>query len=318
MCKVSVVMTTYNGERFLAEQMQSLLKQTRLPDEVIICDDCSKDGTVETVRRFIETRGLSNWYFFENAENCGYVKNFREAMGRAGGDIMFLCDQDDVWEPDKIEKMAGAMEADPAILAMACGYRLIDGEGKPLVSDTKKFYSASGRDTEGGVSPVRSGKTLYYNIAQGCACAYRRELVEQYRAAQGGQQMPHDWALNLLAYQQQGLYYLNRELLRYRIHGKNQAGVSDARKKISNRIPNLLDYARIMEDAAGLPVAEDIAGEIRLLAEFTHVRVQWLRERKLSLWLKGFFRYFPTVRGYFFKEYLKDLALVLLKKLPGE
>lgn len=314
MDKISVVMTTYNGERFLVEQLVSLLAQTRVPDEVIICDDCSTDGTVAILRSFIANNGLTNWYVFENPDNFGYIKNFREAMRRSSGDIVFLCDQDDIWEPEKIEQMATAMDADPAIRAVACNYRLIDAEGAPLISNAKKYYKPSKRKTADNVSRVKSGKTLYYNIAQGCAYAYRRNLVEMYCGVKDCWDLPHDWALNLLAYQEQGLYYLDRELLLYRIHGNNQMGVTNSHQKIYNRIPILLKYSQMIGDAVNLPISDDVKNEIRTLVEFTRIRVQWLRERRLSVWIGGFFRYFTIVRECFFLQYIKDLALVISNK----
>lgn len=318
MAKVSVVMTTYNGERFLKEQLASLLAQTRTPDEVIICDDCSTDHTVDILRGFIENNHLKNWHVVENRDNLGYIKNFREAMLRSTGDIVFLCDQDDIWENGKIDQMVTAMETNPAIRAIACNYRLIDGAGAPLISNAKKYYNPSRRKTASDLSQVKSGKTLYYNIAQGCACAYSRDLVEMYCGVKGCWVLPHDWALNLLAYQEQGLYYLDKELLLYRIHGNNQMGVTNSQEKIYNRIPILLEYAQMIGDAVNLPVSDEVKNEIRTLVAFTHIRIQWLRKKRFSVWIGGLFRYFTTVRECFFLQYIKDFALVFLKKIPRE
>ncbi len=311
-------MATYNGEEFLLEQLRSILAQTRIPDEVIICDDCSADQTVDILQNFIETNGLSNWFVFENQENVGYLKNFREAMTRAAGDIVFLCDQDDVWENEKIALMVSEMERNPSILALACNYRLIDGDGDPLESSTRKYYNPPRKKTSDAISLVKSGKMLYYNIAQGCACAYRRKLVDMYCAVEECWILPHDWALNLLAYQEQGMYFLDRELLLYRIHGKNRFGISSSWQVIYNRIPRLLDYAKTIGDAVELPIPEETREEIRTLVEFTYVRIRWLREKRLSTWIGGFFRYFATIREYFFFAYAKDFLLVILGRTPKE
>lgn len=311
--KISVVMTTYNGERFLWEQLSSILSQTRSPDEVIIFDDCSTDHTVDILLNFIRDNDLHNWLVHNNQKNLGYLKNFRKAMEKSTGEIIFLCDQDDIWEPEKIEMMAAVMEENASIQAVACNYRLIGGDRTLQESTARKYYTPPERKTA-DLSLVKSGKTLYYNIAQGCASAYRRELVDIYCAVEGCWILPHDWALNLLAYQRQGLYYLNRELLLYRIHDKNQMGIVNAKQTVYNRIPRLEKYAKMMEDAVNLPVPETIKEELKALVRFTELRICWLQEKRLSIWIYGFFRHFTIVRKYFFFPFIKDLLLVFLRK----
>lgn len=91
--KVSVVMTTYNGEKYVCEQLNSIYRQTQPPNEVIICDDCSTDKTAQIINEFIEKHNLTNWIFSVNQENKGWQRNFLEAMEKATGDILFLCDE---------------------------------------------------------------------------------------------------------------------------------------------------------------------------------------------------------------------------------
>lgn len=104
---VSVVMATYNGERYLREQMDSILQQTYPLHEIIIQDDGSTDSTVEILRDY-EAK-YSNVHVFVNPKNLGYKENFRTATLRATGDFIALSDQDDVWFPKKIEKQVGAI-----------------------------------------------------------------------------------------------------------------------------------------------------------------------------------------------------------------
>ena len=107
---ISVVMATYNGERFIVEQMESIRKQSLLPDEVLIFDDGSKDKTVETVEKYICDNQLKSWNIIKNKENKGYSSNFSDAMKAASGDIIFLSDQDDIWIDNKIENMVAIMK----------------------------------------------------------------------------------------------------------------------------------------------------------------------------------------------------------------
>ena len=99
--RVSIAMATYNGGKYLSEQLESFISQTRPPDELIVCDDRSTDNTVEVLNRFKSVAPFEvNIYI--NDINIGYTKNFEKAISVCSGDVIFLSDQDDVWEATKI------------------------------------------------------------------------------------------------------------------------------------------------------------------------------------------------------------------------
>ena len=101
---VSVVIATYNGDKYINEQLDSLLKQTRLPDEVIISDDCSTDNTISILEQFKSLAPFPTT-ILKNKTNVGYTRNFSRGLLKARGDLIFLCDQDDSWFTHKIECM---------------------------------------------------------------------------------------------------------------------------------------------------------------------------------------------------------------------
>ncbi len=130
---VSVCMGIYNGEKYIEEQLDSILGQTRKAEEVILCDDCSTDRTVEIVRLFIERNGLQeSWRLYCNGENRGYPGNFYYVMGLCAGDVVFLADQDDVWAETKLERMCAVLEEHPEAEVLACKFGLMDGEGERI------------------------------------------------------------------------------------------------------------------------------------------------------------------------------------------
>ena len=130
---VSVCMGIYNGEKYIEEQLDSILGQTRKAEEVILCDDCSTDRTVEIVRLFIERNGLQeSWRLYCNGENRGYPGNFYYVMGLCTGDVVFLADQDDVWAETKLERMCAVLEEHPEAEVLACKFGLMDGEGERI------------------------------------------------------------------------------------------------------------------------------------------------------------------------------------------
>ena len=110
----SVALTTYNGERYLSEQLRSLAEQTVLPDELVVCDDVSTDNSIGVLKEFAE------WAPFPvrilvNDTNLGYSQNFNRALSSVSGDYVFPCDQDDVWFPTKIEEMLEVLRGNPEV-----------------------------------------------------------------------------------------------------------------------------------------------------------------------------------------------------------
>ena len=102
--KISIVLSTYNGSQYIEEQLDSLRNQTYTADEVLISDDCSQDNTVQIIETYIKKYELLNWKLEVNEKNCGWRKNFMNLITSAMGDIVFTCDQDDIWSADKIQK----------------------------------------------------------------------------------------------------------------------------------------------------------------------------------------------------------------------
>lgn len=116
MSTVSIVLATYNGERFIKEQLDTIKNQSITPNEVIIGDDRSSDNTVQIVDKYIKSEQLSdNWHFVVNKTNKGYAKNFIDLALMASGDYIFFSDQDDIWDLRKIERMSGILDENPDI-----------------------------------------------------------------------------------------------------------------------------------------------------------------------------------------------------------
>lgn len=92
---ISVAMTTFNGEKYIEKQIESIIHQSLPVDEIIVCDDGSTDHTVELLKKYDVT-------LIQNFQNLGYKLNFKQAMEKCNGDYIFLCDQDDIWEKDKV------------------------------------------------------------------------------------------------------------------------------------------------------------------------------------------------------------------------
>lgn len=110
--KTSIALATYNGDKFLQEQLESYLIQTVLPDELVIVDDCSKDNTLMIINTFKETAPFDVKVYL-NETNLGYTQNFNKALQLCNNDLIFISDQDDVWLPNKIEYMVNSASSHP-------------------------------------------------------------------------------------------------------------------------------------------------------------------------------------------------------------
>ena len=157
-------MATYNGARFLHEQIASILCQLAAEDELIISDDASSDDTPVLVRSFDDPR-----IRFFTHPRLGVARNFECALGHARGDIVFLSDQDDVWMPDKIARMCAFMERG-GYQCIMCNCQLVDA-GLGLVKSP--HFDASW--------PMQRSfwHNLYNNAWLGCCMAFRRQVLEQ-------------------------------------------------------------------------------------------------------------------------------------------
>lgn len=161
--KVSIAMATYNGARYIEEQLRSFVNQTRQPDELIIVDDCSSDQTEVIVLEFAKTAPFTV-NFHRNKKNLGYCGNFNAALMRTTGDLVFLSDQDDVWLPEKIEYMTSLAERNPKALVMMNDAALTDSDLHE-VGLTK-------------IGQIRSAGLPMKSFVMGCCCAIRREILD--------------------------------------------------------------------------------------------------------------------------------------------
>lgn len=125
--KISIAMATYNGAKYIEEQLQSLAEQTVKPDELVVTDDGSSDETIEIVRGFAH-KAPFEIRLERNEKNLGFAQNFGKAMALCSGDIIFLSDQDDVWLPQKLERVRREFRAQPDVQIIINNARIVDGE----------------------------------------------------------------------------------------------------------------------------------------------------------------------------------------------
>ena len=217
---ISLVLATYNGEKHIIDQLESIMNQSLQPDEVIIRDDCSTDKTREVIANFISANGL-NWNFLCAETNTGWRDNFYSAIALSTGDIIFLCDQDDIWYPEKIESMVSVIESHPEIMLLASGYHSI------CFDTIKKINLPGDPRNDGSIEKVPFDKHCLSITYPGCTYCFRKSLKDEY-LKYGSPKMAHDAQLWCFALQKDGLFILNRVLMDYLRHEGAQTNTTKA------------------------------------------------------------------------------------------
>ena len=231
----SVVLCTYNGERWLPELWRSLLAQTRVPDQVVVRDDASGDGTFALLQELAEeaqARGI-RVMLARNERNLGFVGNFEAALADASGEIVCLCDQDDVWHPQKIALMTESFERRPNLLLLHSDARRVDEAGHDLHCGLFDALEVTRRER----ALIHGGRAfdalLRRNLATGATLAFRRSLLDE--VAPFPSEWVHDEWLAIIAAAIGEVDCLEQPLIDYRQHGGNQIGAQsrDLAKKIA-------------------------------------------------------------------------------------
>jgi glycosyltransferase involved in cell wall biosynthesis len=218
---VCVALCTYNGARFVAEQLESIAAQTRLPDLLVVVDDASTDETVGIVRGFAE-RAPFPVEVHVNASNLGYAANFERAVGLCRGGIIMLCDQDDVWMPAKLERLAAVLEADPEAGGAFSDAVLVDSALRPLggrLWEAVDFFAGELRGWNAGHEFER---LVRGSVVTGATLAFRAPFRERALPLPPG--VDHDAWLALVIAATARLVPVPEPLVLYRQHGGNQIG----------------------------------------------------------------------------------------------
>ena len=223
--RISIAMCTYNGERFLEEQLASITQQTRLPDELVVCDDGSTDRTVAIVREFAAS---ASWAvrIFENEHNLGSAANFERAIRLCSGDLIALSDQDDIWYPTRLERSEQELTAyAEAGLVFSDADVIDDQDRKQEKTLWHRLGFAGKRERE-----LLDGRYLVlvkHSFVTGATVMFRAGLRERFLPIGAG--WIHDEWIALMVAAFCDLRPIDQPLIRYRIHGSQQVGLVNQR-----------------------------------------------------------------------------------------
>ncbi|WP_420603490.1 glycosyltransferase [Flagellimonas sp.] len=216
--RISVCMATFNGEKYIEEQLQSILPQLKSSDEVIVSDDGSTDSTIEIIKSLNDSRIKLFHNSFRNV-----ILNFEFAIGRASGDIIFLSDQDDVWYGNKVEKTLELLER------------------YDLLFTNLSVFSTTLEDSHDMYSPNKNHRGLHRNFIKnhcvGATLAFKAHLLKYALPFPRKIEMHDMWIFFISSFYGKTFYY-NKPLVHYRRHGLN---VSNTGGKTTNSLLRIIE-----------------------------------------------------------------------------
>jgi len=300
---ISIAVCTYNGAKYLKEQLDSLVNQTYINLEIIICDDCSSDDTVQIIRQFAIQ--YSNVKYEVNATNLGYIKNFENVLRLCKGDFVTLCDQDDIWIEDKIKLMLGAFDEETVLLYHNSNYMNENGDKIGLTL----------AQTSGYISGSNPYQLAFHNCVAGHAMMFKKELIEEILPFP--QLMPHDHWIAFVALNLGNVQYLSKALVNYRQHTHSITDILNQRKESDKKLEVLrklrtrskINKDRIQNLKAMQAYPKNMTSNIVFYGKI----IKHLEERDQKYFSYALFKFLLLNRNTLFSFYRKNIFSVINK-----
>lgn len=229
--KISVAMISYNGKKYIKEQLDSIFLQLEAQDEVIVSDDGSNDGTLNILEEYQKTEPRLRVI---KGPQRGIKKNVENALKHCKGDIIFLADQDDIWKSNKVERVLQVMK---------------EQNGALVIHDAEVFHDNLKEITMESFLAFRNAgagvwKNIWKNGYIGCCMAFRKEVLEKVLPIPDSIEMHDQWIGILSDFYFGKSIFLKEALLSYRRHGENSSAMKHygIPKMIRNRVVFLLRF----------------------------------------------------------------------------
>lgn len=249
---LTVVLCTYNGARFIAEQLRSIMTQTLLPAVVVVADDSSSDDTLDRV--LAVWRGQDDRFVPRleilpaRPDRLGPARNFDRALGAVRTEFVALSDQDDLWEPDRLQIGVTRLEAADAPLLVASNTMLVDEQGHDLGDDSFSRFGLSVKERAQVLAGDPLPTLVRRNFLQGMTFTCRTDLARL--AGPTPHPFMHDYWLALTAASLERMVVIDEPLVRYRLHGANVVGTGD--RRVLHRLAKRAHWA-VTHDRCGVP-----------------------------------------------------------------
>lgn len=307
---VSVALAVYNGEKYLAEQLDSLLNQSLVPSEIVVSDDNSTDKSLAIMKTYEKAHpGL--FIILHNKKQLGYIRNFEQCLKYCSSEYIALCDQDDIWHREKLEKLCQGIGT--ASLAYSDA-ELIDATGKIIAQSYNAYSGRKGKPDFGSL--------LFNNTISGCTMLFNKRLLKN--AFPFPEHIPHDYWLALLAADAEGIQYVDEPLIQYRQHDSNAIGAKSSesapihRKKLQSYIKNKETihrnrkkrYEELLRLSSAIKKRNNYKKLLGLYLYHATFFTQWIR-------LRAFLYHLCHIRQFNFRKNAIQAIVNLLTSLIG-
>ncbi len=226
---IDILLATYNGEKYVKQQIDSILNQTYKNIRLIISDDKSKDNTVEILREYEKIDNRVIVYVQET--NLGYIKNFEFLLSKVENEIYMLSDQDDYWLPEKVEKTYSKLKQEDADLVFT-DLEVVDQNLETMFPSFNDYMKLTRK-----INKCKDYKMQYlYNCITGCTLMSKKKFIEKLIPVPAeSKYMVHDYWIGIVIGLSGKIAYLPEKTIKYRQHGNNQIGT----EKISHGFSTL-------------------------------------------------------------------------------
>lgn len=276
----SIVLCTYNGKKYLPELLYSLFAQTYAATNIVIVDDQSTDDTLELVRHICcKKKRTSRIQIYVNNPQKGAAANFIYACSLCKTDVIFLCDQDDIWFADKIETMLTLMQQHPDINVLASSLKPLYETGVSL----KNRFSISAQPNNGKIVHVSPCASNISTRRSGCTMCIRKSFFDTIKPY-WKEGWFHDDFFWKMAFFDQSLYFVNHRTILRRIHNSNASVY--VKRTVASRVCNIEQEKQYTQWAYGHMGNQSLQNIVQKYLHFLDMRISLLKQPRVLEYLK--------------------------------
>lgn len=285
--KIDILMATYNGEKYIEEQIKSVLAQTYTNFNLYIIDDASSDNTINILKEY--EKKDSRIKIFINEQNMGSTNTFKMLLSKVKSQLYMLCDQDDVWNENKIELTYKKMVEENADLIFT-DLEVVDESLNHIFPSFNKLKKYKNKIQK--FNNINNNfKMIYlYNVITGCTILSKSKYINKILEFKGNKDIIHDHFISLIVGLNGKIVYLDKATIKYRQHTNNQIGV----KKYTDRFTNFNDVRQHLIDVKISIFSSYVENE-----EFFNVKDKIFNKKALE-----FYKSLKSIKYINFKKYM--------------
>ena len=305
--QIDILLATYNGEKYLKCQLDSILNQTHKNIRLLINDDCSTDNTRAILKEYEEKDNRIKVKY--NEKNLGYVKNFEDLLKRVENKYFALSDQDDFWKEEKIEKSLNKLLEEDADLVFT-DLEPVDEKLNTITPSMVRFMQM-----DKNIKKHQDYKSVFLrNCVTGCTILSKKELINEYIPIPTKEPMVHDWWMALIISQIGKITFLDEPTIKYRQHGNNQLGIYGMKNYIQDFDEYRKKYIQLKLDQFNLYVENEQFFKNKELITLSKNAIKYLEDIRVKRYFnfKNTKTFFELYNMEFFSMRLKTYLMLNL------